>query len=106
MDKSQQEWLQATLNKGAGELSDDDLMILLGDESLNDDSLAVTIEFVETWLSRNASAHLLRITSDARRSMEIRAQAAKALIQVLDADSNALLQQALNPDPPPSNPLG
>jgi hypothetical protein len=106
MDKSQQEWLQATLNNGAGELSDDDLMALLGDESLNDASLAESIRFVETWLSRNASAHLLRITSDARRSMEIRAQAAKALVQILDAESNALLQQALNFDSPPQAPRG
>lgn len=95
MDKSQQEWLQDTLNKGEGELSDDDLVALLGDASLNEDALAESIRFVEIWLSKKAAFYLLRIASDAGRSMEIRVQAAKALIQVLDAESIAVLQHAL-----------
>jgi hypothetical protein len=106
MDKTQQEWLQTTLNQGRGELSDDDLLALLGDDSMNDDSLHETIRFVETWLSKKAGPHLLRIVSCDYRSRAVRAQAAYALAQILDSETILLLRVALTPDSPSSTPRG
>ena len=51
-------FLQSVLNTPKGELSDDDLFIFLGDESLSDEALLVSIDFVKTWLSKRALALL------------------------------------------------
>jgi len=95
MEQEQKEWLQEALNKGAGELTDADLNELLGDASLSDQDLEVTIQFVETWLSKRACGHLLLLAMSSGRPHSIRERAARALVQIIDEDSLIILKRAI-----------
>ena len=101
MDKTHQEWLQATLNQGDGELSDDDIFALLSDPSLDEDSLSEGISFVQTWLSKKAIIPIFRIITSPDRSALVRSKAADALVQILDEETLNFIRHATNSDSPP-----
>jgi HEAT repeat protein len=101
MDKTHQEWLQATLNQGDGELSDDDIFALLSDPSLDEDSLSEGISFVQTWLSKKAIIPIFQIITSPDRSALVRSKAADALVQILDEETLNFIRHATNSDSPP-----
>lgn len=96
MNSEERDWLQQKLSAGERDLSADDLDVLLGDPSLEDNALLAGIDFVKVWLSRQALPYLIRIAASENRSMEVRAAAARALAESCDSQTGKLLREALS----------
>lgn len=98
MEQDVRQWLQETFNSGSAELSDGDVDALLREISLSDDDLVMTIQFVESHLSKRALPALFDILIDERRSTETRAASARAIATIADVQSKAFLSSALEAD--------
>jgi hypothetical protein len=95
MNPEDRSWLQNKLNVGAGELTDDDLRVLLGDSSSSDSDALAGIAFVRTWLSRKALVPLFDVAISEIRSSAVREAAAEAIAHICDESTRTLLVRAL-----------
>lgn len=97
MNSEDRSWLQNKLNAGSGELSDDDLRIMLGDPASTDEDVLAGIAFVRTWLSRKALIPLFEIAVSETRSPNVRNTAAEAIAHICDEATRTILVNAFLP---------
>ncbi len=94
MDSEDRKWLQCILNEGSGELSDEDLQVLLCGHNASEEALLAGIGFVRTWLSRKALVPLFEIVVSSH-SRKVRWAAASALGQICDESTKEIITQGL-----------
>ena len=97
MNSDDRLWLQSKLNAGSGELSDDDLAVLLGDSTSTDSDVLAGIAFVRTWLSRKALVPLFQMAICENRSAMVREAATEAIGYICDDSTKILLARAFLP---------
>jgi hypothetical protein len=96
MNTKEHTWLQKNFNAGSGELTDDDINVLIGNPSSSDEDVLAGIAFVQAWLSKKALIPLFQLVIFETRPLAVRQKAAEAIGVICDDNTRKLVVDALS----------